>query len=170
MVKILWGLLVLAGARVALLLLVALVDQRVPVTSLASLHVLHSLVGLAHGPGLDPGLHVLVDSKLQHLLDLMWRSNLATADLGTLADESEAVEARDGVLGCADLDECAEVLQKREVVHDGQLRRGDCADDKVERVRVLVGPVLSIVSFASPLKQMRLTHLVFLGCNELGST
>lgn len=69
-----------------------LINKHVSVSRLALLYIDNSLVCILHGTLLNPGLDLLVDSKLEHLGDILGGSDGATADLETAGEESEGVD------------------------------------------------------------------------------
>lgn len=66
-----------------------LVDQDDPVSRLASLERLESLVGLCQGPVVDPSLDTLLIRQLDHLADLLGSSNKTASNLDTLANQGK---------------------------------------------------------------------------------
>jgi len=115
----------------------ALVLEHEPVPRHALLEVDNGLVGIGHGPLVDPGVDVLVGSELQHLPDLGRRTDEGATDLDLLQDEREGHELGNGILRGADLDELAADVEEAEVLGERQAGAGDGADDQVERVGVL---------------------------------
>jgi hypothetical protein len=109
----------------------ALVLEHEPVPRHALLEVDNSLVGIGHGPLVDPGVDVLVSGELQHLPDLVGGADEGAADLDLLEDEGEGHEPQ-GVLGGADLDELTADVEQAEVAVHGDTGAGDGADDQVE--------------------------------------
>lgn len=78
--------------RTHLVLAVVLVDQDISVPRLAGLHVDDGVVGVLEGTLLDPGLDLLLGGEVEHVLDLLGRTDSATTDLDAVADEGEGVD------------------------------------------------------------------------------
>lgn len=88
------------------------IDKHVTVSGLPLVHVLHGLCGLVHGPLLDPGLDALLNSKVEHLSELLRGSNTRGRD--TLAKQAAAGRRETGVRK-ADHDAVSVRLEQREV-------------------------------------------------------
>jgi hypothetical protein len=115
----------------------ALVLKHEPVPGNTLLEVDNSVVGISHGPLVDPGVDLLVGSELQHLPDLGGRTDEGATDLDLLQDEGKRHKLRNGVFRSADLNELAANVEEAEVLGQGETGAGDGADDQVERVGVL---------------------------------
>jgi hypothetical protein len=125
---------------------VLLVHQHISVSSLALLHIHNGLVGILHGSLLNPRLDVLVNSELQHLLDVLRSADKAAAELESALDQGEGVDGRKlARVGGTDLDEVTAAAEELEVVAEGHLGAGDGADDQVDGLGVLVRPALIVV-------------------------
>lgn len=113
-----------------------LVLKHKPVPRHTLLKIHNRFIRAAHGPLVDPRVNALVGRQLQHLADLLRRSDQATANLDLLDDESERHELRDGVFRRADLDELSTDVEETEVACQRQAGAGDGGDDQVEAVGV----------------------------------
>ena len=71
---------------------VLLVNQNISVSRLAILHINNSLVRILHRPLLNPRLDILLNCKLQHLLDVLGRTNQASAQLELAHNEVECID------------------------------------------------------------------------------
>jgi hypothetical protein len=134
-------------------------DESVPGHTL--LEVDDSLVGLLHGPLVDPGVDVLVSSKLQHLPDLSRGTDEAATDLDLLEDESESHELRNRVFRSTDLDELTTDVEQAEVAVDGETRARDSADDQVKGVGV--GLLVALLGGGNELVGAHLESILLLG-------
>jgi hypothetical protein len=132
-----------------------------PVPGHTLLEVDDSLVGLLHGPLVDPGVNVLVSSKLQHLPDLSRGTDKAAADLDLLEDESESHELRNRVFRSTDLDELTTDVEEAEVAVDGEAGARDSADDQVEGVGV--GLLVALLGGGDELVGAHLESILLLG-------
>jgi hypothetical protein len=115
----------------------ALVLEHEPVPRHALLEVNDSVVGIGHGPLVDPGVDFLVGSELQHLPDLGGGTDEGATDLDLLQDEAESHETRYRIFRSANLNELATDVEQTEVFGKGHAGAGDGADNQVERVGVL---------------------------------
>jgi len=114
-----------------------LVLKHKPVPGNTLLEVDDGVVGIGHGPLVDPRVNLLVGSELQHLSDLSGRADEGATDLDLLQDEGKRHKLRNGVFRGADLNELATDVEQTEVLGQGETGAGDGADDQVERVGVL---------------------------------
>ena len=144
-----------------------LVLKHIPVPRQALLEVNKSLVGIGHGPLVDPGVDFLVSSELQHLPDLIRRADEGAADLDLLQDEAEGHETRHRVFRRADLDELAANIEQAEVAGEGHTRAGDGADNEVERVGV--GLLVALLGGGDKLRRPHLKSVLFLAVRSANS-
>lgn len=77
-----------------LVLAIVLVNQDISVSGLAICHIYNCIVGILERPLLHPRLDLLVDSKLQHVLDLGRRADGAATDLDAVANQGEGIDVR----------------------------------------------------------------------------
>ena len=124
---------------------VGLIDQHVSVPRLPRIHIQHGLIRLLHRPLLNPRLHLLLHCQLQHLLNLVRRPDSTPPNLTSLRNQAERIEPRQVVLRRADLDELSVGAEEHEVLLERHGRRGNSADDQVERLGVVGSPVLVVV-------------------------
>jgi hypothetical protein len=92
----------------------SLVLQHIPVPGLSIDHIDDRLVRLLHATLLDPWLDLLVSRKLQHLRNLIWRSDRRTTNLDTTSDECESVDSRQ-VTTVRSAEESLAIVQKPNV-------------------------------------------------------
>ena len=114
-----------------------LVLKHEPVPGNTLLEVDDSVVGIGHGPLVDPGVDFLVGSELQHLPDLGGGTDEGATDLDLLQNQAESHETRYRIFRGTNLNKLATDVEQTEVFGKGHAGAGDGADNQVERVGVL---------------------------------
>lgn len=124
---------------------VLLIDQHIPVPGLSSFHIYYSLVCILHRDVDVPSLDTLLREELQHLLNLMRRSDGAPPDLNTLHNQCKCIERGNRILRRTNLDELPVDPQHSEILVQWHFGAGNRADDQIEGVPVVFRPVFVLV-------------------------
>ena len=122
-----------------------LIDQHIPVPGLSSIHIYHGLVCILHRDIDIPSPDTLLREELQHLLNLMRRSDGAPPDLDTLPNQCERIESGNRILRRTNLDELPVDPQHLEILVQWHFWAGNRADDQIEGVAVAFRPIFVLV-------------------------
>lgn len=99
-----------------------LVDEDITVTSLSSLQIDDCLAGVLHWALLDQSLDLVLRHELQHISEVLRRSNNGSLKVQAVVDNDTSVELEVTIVRQTNLSEGAALLQQGEVLRQGNLK------------------------------------------------